>query len=533
MNLTSSISKNKGLLDRGLERIGLDKETAPGLWLLLGGVAISTLVLLLTYGNVFASAAVLGVVGLIIVTFYSIEYSFYLLIGEVLVFDQFSIPGFTPYTLKVEFFRNLKGISYLPHFGAGVLNPLELHLLLIIVCWFFLISLDSNRKVKGAPAWGTAVIFFGWIIYSFIHGMQSGGKFLTALWEVRALFYLGIMYFLVPQIIQSRRQVKIFIWVCIFGITIKALQGIMRFAMLGFSFHGLQTLTNHEDPVFMNTLFILMFGLTLYKSESKQKMALWLLFFPLLIGFFTGQRRAAYASIMVCSVGAFLLQAGNYRWLLLKILFPAVLILAVYGIAGWKSQSTWAEPVQMIKSGIMPMDKNEISRQDYLSNLYRESEDYDLSVTVRNSPVTGIGFGKKYQKPVPLANITFSLRDYIPHNQIFWVIVKTGAIGFFCFWFFFNSYVCRAATEFKNSRDPYLKAVSLMITLAVINQMVVSFFDLQLTYYRNMVYLGSLMGLLPTIITYNNKTQTSQQSTGSEEVEWTVIGTEPKSNGKM
>jgi len=38
-----------------------------------------------------------------------------------------------------------------------------------------------------------------------------------------------------------------------------------------------------------------------------------------------------------------------------------------------------------------------------------------------------------------------------------------------------------------------------MIALAVINQMVVSFFDLQLTYYRNMTYLGCLMGLLPVI----------------------------------
>ena len=38
-----------------------------------------------------------------------------------------------------------------------------------------------------------------------------------------------------------------------------------------------------------------------------------------------------------------------------------------------------------------------------------------------------------------------------------------------------------------------------MISLAVINQMVVSFFDLQLTYYRNMLYLGCLMALVPSI----------------------------------
>lgn len=38
-----------------------------------------------------------------------------------------------------------------------------------------------------------------------------------------------------------------------------------------------------------------------------------------------------------------------------------------------------------------------------------------------------------------------------------------------------------------------------MVVVAVINQMVVSYFDLQLTYYRNMIYLGTLMGLMPTL----------------------------------
>jgi hypothetical protein len=33
----------------------------------------------------------------------------------------------------------------------------------------------------------------------------------------------------------------------------------------------------------------------------------------------------------------------------------------------------------------------------------------------------------------------------------------------------------------------------------VLAQIVVSYFDLQLTFYRNMIYLGMLMGVLPTL----------------------------------
>jgi hypothetical protein len=89
--------------------------------------------------------------------------------------------------------------------------------------------------------------------------------------------------------------------------------------------------------------------------------------------------------------------------------------------------------------------------------------------------------------------------DYIPHNQILWVFVKMGALGFFAFWFYFNSVAGKANQLFHRINDPYLKAVMLMITLSVINQMVVSFFDLQLTYYRNMLYLGCLVGMIPAI----------------------------------
>ena len=48
-------------------------------------------------------------------------------------------------------------------------------------------------------------------------------------------------------------------------------------------------------------------------------------------------------------------------------------------------------------------------------------------------------------------------------------------------------------------QDPYLKAVCVMAVAAVVNQMVTSYYDLQLTYYRNMIYLAALLGLLPAI----------------------------------
>ncbi|MGH2567098.1 MAG: hypothetical protein ACRDGA_02080, partial [Bacteroidota bacterium] len=147
----------------------------------------------------------------------------------------------------------------------------------------------------------------------------------------------------------------------------------------------------------------------------------------------------------------------------------------------------------------------ETSGDRYYSNLYRDIEKYDLGRTIQREPIFGVGFGNTYDQPIPLVTIAFPLRDFIPHNQVLWILVKTGAVGFFLFWFFFNGFAFCGTQTFLRTSDPYLKAVCIVALTAVVNQIVVSYFDLQLTYYRNMIYLGTLMGLVSAIHGINER----------------------------
>lgn len=478
--------------------IGLDKETAPALWFIFGCSLLSYLIVIYTEGNIMAAYAPVFMIGMLALTIYRIDYSLLVLIAMVLLFDQFHIPGFEPLTYRADYFRNLKEVSYLPSFELGVVNIIEVHLVLILFIWFIILSIKKEFKFNRLTVWGSFSILFLWLIYSFISGLKSGGEFLTGLWEVRALFYFALFYIIVPQIIQTKEQLQNIVWVFIFCISVKAFQGIYRFVRLGFGFGGRPTLTNHEDPIFIVTLLVLLLGMTFYKVKNNQRNTLLLLIIPLAIGFFVAQRRAAIASLIITLSATFLLLPSKSQFKFFKVAAPLVVVLLIYGAAFWNSTSPLATPVQMVKSGLTT-SKEELSEEDYYSNLYREYENYNLAYTVTQYPVFGTGFGKKYEKPLDLANIDFSLRDYIPHNQILWVIVKTGGLGFFLFWLFFNSFAFQGAYTLMRLQDPYLKALCLMITVAVINQMVVSYFDLQLTYYRNMIYLGCLLGLMPAI----------------------------------
>lgn len=505
---TDSITYNR---NRFLNNLATDKTAVALVTLAVSIIACA--LLLKTEGNIIAAAGFVTAISILLIIFYRVDWGFYIFFFMVLLFDQFNIPGFDPFTFRMDYFKNLKENTHIPYFSAGVINPVELHLILMLLAWFVAISVRKRTKIQYIQEWVLAVIFIVSLILSLVNGMLSGGMFLPALWEVRALFYFGFLFFLIPQIIQTRKQLEIIMWILIAGTTIKALQGIARFISLGFSNAGYETLTNHEDPVFTTILIVFLISLALLKGNEKQRNVLLLLLPILILGFFTGQRRAAYAGLFISLITFALMLKNNERVKLFNFIMIFLLITAVYSAVFWESESKLASPLKLIKSSINPDTESE----RYLSNLYRDFERYNLAYTIKTTkPITGIGFGNKYKNLIPLPDIIFPLRDYIPHNEILWIFVKMGAVGFFIFWFFFNALIFRCAFLYTKLNDPYLKSICIIIVIAIVNQMVVSYYDLQLTYYRNMIVLGTLCGLIPTLANLNKKITSDPNETVSQ-----------------
>lgn len=456
-------------------------------------------ILIATYGDLVVSVGFILLLIIAGATIYSIDLGFYFFIGIVLLLDQYPIPGFDSFTSAIPYFKNLKEIRPFQDVSFAVLNPLELQFLFIVLVWLIRFAVKRDTRVRHIHVWASAVLFMCAIAGSFAYGMRNGGDFLVALWEVRALFYFMILYFLVPQIIQTRRQLEVLMWVAIAAISIKAVQACARFVELGFSFAGLPTLTNHEDPVFIGTLFIFLFALSAFGVAHPQRRALKWLLIPLALGFVAGQRRAAYGAFIAATIGFLVLVPKRNLTKYVKFIIPVVILLAIYLTVFWNDEGRIASPIKLLKTSLASDEETAADR--YYSNLYREYERYDLAMTVQRSPIKGIGFGNSYDQPIWLQGMpmSYTLRNYIPHNEFLWLLVKMGSVGFFTFCLFFTTYAFYGSSVFSRLSDPYLKAVCAVAILVGITQIVVSYFDLQLTYYRNMVYLGTLMGLLPTL----------------------------------
>ncbi len=466
-----------------------------------------TAVILQTQGNVLAAVAVLGVLGITLITVHRLDWGLYLFLGFVLVFDHFGVPGYADsWTFQNGYFWPLNLLF--PGLGIGIFNPMELHIMLIFCILVVVITLRKKITEGFSPAL-PAILFFAWMASSLLRGGTGGGDLQMGFWEIRALGYLGLMIMIIPSIVTSKDHIEKLMWVCIVAISYKALQGLWRFILLGFNFGGFRTLTNHEDPLFCATLIILVIGLMYFRTGRSQLRALrWLL--PLLLsGFYVGNRRAAYLALAVSLVAFVMLLSGEDRKKILKVFAVGTVLFVIYLAAFWNTYGRIGMIAQSVRSIVFSDDKEKASTyKDYASGLARKQEDYNTSLTVQKAPIAGIGFGKKFESAIKSWG-EYALKGITCHNEIFWILGKGGAIGFMLFFLFLNSVVLKGAQVFHQLKDPYLKAVCAMCTIAVIAQVVVSYADMQLTFYRNMVYLGTLVGLIPAIHRIDQSAQPS------------------------
>src|SRR5699024_3230049 len=115
-----------------LRPLGLNSQNASILWILLLIGALTFGTLWYFDGSFLAVAGVLYLLGIVVISFVRPDYSLYILLFSVLLFDQF-IPDFSSFTSRADYFKNIKEISYIPSISPGVFNMVEVHLGLIIM----------------------------------------------------------------------------------------------------------------------------------------------------------------------------------------------------------------------------------------------------------------------------------------------------------------------------------------------------------------------------------------------------------------
>lgn len=488
--------------DSRREKIKAKFSGLNSIWTVVAASVILGTINTLMYGDLWFTVRLVIFIYLVVLSVLRPHYGFLAYVVLSLATEQMRSELFPyPWLFSVQYHQNLNNIF--PSWSLPPISSGEIHLAAILfgVLLRFLILRDRFMPVM---TWKWFLVYSVGLAFFIIYGISKGGTFLPALWEVRGIGYFIILMVVVPQIARTRRQIENIVWAALIGVWYRAFEMTFHFVAAGFGFEGSnEGWGSHEDAGFIVTVLVLMMVMYVMKfPHRRQKLVANMMILPCMLGIVSADRRSAYPILIACLAYVTMLLSDEvlkrmFRWgWKFGILF--VLYLGVF----WNTQSTSIlfAPVRNVREGIAGSDA-QAAGGSYTSNLYRDVENHNMFKMIAKQPVLGSGYGVPLDySSLPLP-VLWDLGFYIAHNQIIGVLVKTGLVGFIIFMIFYLTLMSELAHGFSTIvKDPYYKVILVFAGIVVIDHLVYAFFDIVLTYYRNNVYLGALLGVSSSIL---------------------------------
>lgn len=391
----------------------------------------------------------------------------------------FSVLGDTSTMYGYPFNLNFSsGESWLFIANGLTFTPIEVYLGITAMSWVAHMAGARDWRVLGRPLLWPIVIFGSLVFVGAAYGVGTGGDTRIAIWELRPLLYLVAIYLLASNLFTRTEHYVRLAWVVVASISIQNFFAIKYyFSLPAAEREGLETLTAHSTSVIYGWVFMLTLAVwVLRKCSWSARWLMLLASIPTAYVFVLSQRRAAVIA-MAAAFPVFALVLFFRRRRAFFCVVPFVLVLtAVYTAAFWNASDGVGFGARAIKTVIA---SDEASERDASSNLYRDIENYDLNFTIRSTPITGVGFGNEFYQPAPLPDISFFVfSEYIPHNQMLWIWLKMGFLGFVTT-FFIIAATLRAGTRATMQLPTgNTLAVAVAATLGVVMFFVYAYVDI-------------------------------------------------------
>jgi len=312
---------------------------------------------------------------------------------------------------------------------SAIVSPMESYLVITSLATLGHVALGRIKIVR--PPFLLPLGFFaGFLMLGFVWGLGRGGADpIIGLWEARPFLALFILYLLAAVTITTRSQVRGLFATVIAAVLIEGVRTVFWYftepeAKL------YDSLVEHSGATHMNIVFIAILLSWLFTGASPLiRVVLPILALPAVWVYIESERRSAFAALMIgIIISLVLLHTENPRRFFKLV--PIVFVLFTgYTAAFWNASGPAAFPAAAIRAQISPESQ---SAADAASDSYRIIEHLDILATIRANPLMGVGFGQQYDRPIPLPDISagFIWWEYITHNGLMWIWLKTGFFGF-------------------------------------------------------------------------------------------------------
>jgi cell division protein FtsW (lipid II flippase) len=442
-------------------------------------------------GNTVGFSVVLALPVILVITALVVRWpilGFFLILSCALIVDQspLALLGKGP-VIYIFYWPN--SVSSIPD------RPIGLFMLFILLVLTIHGLLKRQKLFEGGELLIPFLFFFACVIWGIVHGLTTGGNLQIITQEVRSFWYLLLGYLLAYNFVRKKQHLRSVFWIVIFSAGIKALVGVY---IVVFVIHGdladNHEIMSHEESFFWISVLLLIVLFSLHYKYRPQLYTALALLPIILISLVANNRRADYVALLVGILVAwaliFMVKPHKRKFLVVLLLITSVL-LGAYVAVFFKSQGGIGSPAHAIVSVFHP-DPTEAA-----SNLYRDYEDFDLKYTLKLNPM-GLGFGKPFLEPKLLPDLSAldPVYNLIPHNSILWVLMRLGPIGYLALWYLFGMIIVRGVIITRQLKDKYMQLVAIYVVCMVIMEIMVAYADYQLSFYRNVIYIGILAGIL-------------------------------------
>jgi hypothetical protein len=466
------------------------REVVAALWMSCYlGIVLASTWHLLTNSLSLSTAAWLIFFGGAAAIIYRPVTGVYMLAGLTL-FGDFTLVPWYPFTKNLSSYESLLFLH-----NAAIFSPLEIFLALTLLSWLVRVLFRRERAVHTGPLWWPLAAFTGFVTYALFYGLGRGGDTTIALWESRAIFYMPLIYLLTVNLIKTRGQINAVIWWAMLGIILKAVAGFwVVVTVLDFKLGVVERIAEHSTSIQLDAVIVMAAAAWVYRASALKRLVLTTALPLVVLVLFANQRRASFLTLAV-ALALMAVVLFRERRTAFYLIVPALSLLFIgYSLAFWGSTSPIAMPARAVRSVIDPSGGN---TRDQASNTYRIIENFNIMVTIKSAPLTGVGFGQKFFVAISMADISdsFVWWEYITHNSIMYMWMKTGLGGFASLIFLLcYALMVAARTTWRMPPDD-MGAIALTATLYLLMHFMFAYVDMS-WFGQNMIFVGLSMGLI-------------------------------------
>lgn len=470
------------------------RESAIYFALLLATVVFTPLLILAGnsqgYGQVLA--IIVALVALALVPWKPI-FGLYLVVISAVVIEQEPLVGTPIGTDHLDVFYWPARLQGLPE------RPIGFYILAVLLIIVLSRLLLRRRLLVGGRLFYPYIIFLGCVALGVLHGLASGGTFRIIVLELRPWWYMFVCYLLAYNIVSEVKHVRIIFWILVLGTAIKGVQGVYIVqTYFGGVYSGHNEIMAHEQSFFFILVLLILVMMLLHHFQRGLFIAILVSLPCLVLALYGNNRRADYVALLI-GIGVawtmVIILKPESRRRLVPVLVICLILGAGYVVAFQKSSGALGEPARAVVSVFNP---NSSDQRDAASNAYRIIENYDLKYTESQSPLLGYGFGKPFLQPVVLPNVVdldpYYL--YIPHNNVLWVWMRLGPLGFGALWYLIGSAIVMGCLIARRLKNQQLQFFAIFAIATIVMEVILAYGDYQFFFYRNMIFVGVIIGVL-------------------------------------